>query len=153
MFLKELVELNRVAFYESFPDWEAAVRGSCKTLLDDGTVEEAYVDAVVNGVKKFGPYIVLAPDIAMPHAQEGAEGINETAIAFMKVEKPVEFEPGNPDRNARLFFTLASKDPDQHLENMGKLAEILGNEAMVADLLKAKNVEDLLAVDAKYSED
>ena len=153
MFLKELVELNRVAFHESFNDWEEAVRASCETLLADGSIEQAYVESVVNCVKEFGPYIVLAPNVAMPHAQQGGEGVNQSGIAFMKVEKPVEFQPGNPEKDARLFFTLASKDPDVHLDNMQKLAALLFNQDLIDDLLEAKTVEDLLAIDAKYSEE
>ncbi len=152
MIIREFVEAGHVAFHQSFVDWEEAVRASCETLKADGTIEQAYEDAVVNSVKKYGPYIVLAPNIAMPHAQQGAEGVLKTAIGFMKVEEPVSFEEGNPEKDARLFFTLASQNPDLHLENMGKLAELLGNEAIIEELLTAKSVEDLLAIDMKYDE-
>ncbi len=65
---------------------------SCQPLLDDGSIEQAYIDAVIGCVKKYGPYIVFAPNIAMPHSQEGAVGVNDTAVSFMKLEEPVHFE-------------------------------------------------------------
>lgn len=151
MLIKELVEKNRVSFHESFPDWENAVVASCETLLADGSIEKSYVDSVVNCIKEYGPYIVLAPDIAMPHSQKGAVGVHDTAIAFMKVEQPVHFEEGNPEKDARLFFTLAAIDNDQHFANMQKLAELLFMDGFVQDMLQAKSTDDLLKIDRKYT--
>lgn len=150
MLLKELVEKNRVGFYEKFDSWEEAIKASCKPLLEDNSIEDVYVDSMIDCVKKYGPYIVLAPNIAMPHSQECAEGVNNTAISFMKVEQPVEFEKGNPEKNAQLFFTLASNNHEKHLENMSKLAIVLANEDIVKELLQAQTEEDLLKIEEKY---
>ena len=101
-------------------------------------------------VRKYGPYIVIMPKIAMPHSQEGAVGVNKTAIGFMKLEKPVSFDPNDPEKDAQLFFTLASCNPEQHLNNMMRLSEMLMNEELVAELLEAKGPEDLLRLQEKY---
>ncbi len=146
MFLKELVDKKRVCFHESFDTWEDAVRAGCQPLIDDNTIEENYIQEIIDCVNKYGPYIVIAPDIAMPHSQEGVTGVKDTAISFMKVEQPVHFEVGNPEKDARLFFTLASKDHNIHLENMSKLAMLLSSQDVIDALLNAKNEEDLLAI-------
>ncbi len=146
MFLKELVEKKRVCFHESFETWEDAIKASCQPLLDDHTIEENYIQEIIDCVYKYGPYIVIAPDIAMPHSQEGVAGVNDTAISFMKVEKPVHFEEGNPEKDARLFFTLASKDHNIHLENMSKLATLLSSDDVIQSLLAATCEQDLLDI-------
>ncbi len=151
MLIKELVEKNRVSFHDSFPGWEEAVTASCETLLADGSIDSCYVDSVIDCVKEFGPYIVLAPNIAMPHSQKGAKGVHATAIAFMKVEQPVHFMDNNPEKDARLFFTLAAKDNDEHLSNMQQLAELLFMDGFIDDLLRAKTIAELLEIDQKYS--
>jgi PTS system ascorbate-specific IIA component len=151
MFIKELVDLNRVSFKQGFSTWQEAIRASFETLLADKSIDETYIDSVIACVDKYGPYIVLAPDIAMPHAQENASGVFQNAIAFMKTEEPVHFEANNPDKDARLFFVLASKDHAIHLKNMEKLATVLLNQDFVKDLLKVNSVEGLLELDAKYS--
>lgn len=151
MLIKELVEKNRICFHQSFDNWEDAIAASCQPLLADNSIEEVYITAIIECVKKYGAYIVLAPNIAMPHSQEGAEGVNDTAISFMKVEEPVHFEEENPEKDARLFFVLASIDHDVHLQNMEKLAMLLLNDDLVEELLMAKSVEDLMAIDEKYS--
>lgn len=148
--LKEFVEKGRYSFHQKFDNWEDAIRASCTPIITEGVIEDVYVQAVIDCVKKYGPYIVIAPNIAMPHSTEGAQGVNETAICFMKVEEPVHFDEEDPEKDARLFFVLAAVDHDKHLENMIKLSEMLMNDELVEELLLAKTPEDLLAIDAKY---
>lgn len=150
MLLKELVDKNRVCFHHGFEHWEDAVRAAAKPLLDDGSVLSVYVDAIIENVHKFGPYIVLAPKIAMPHCQQNAVGVIQTAISFMKLDCPVHFEAGNPDKDAYLFFVLASENHDLHMENMQELAKVLLNPEIVDDLMEAGTVDDLLRLDLKY---
>ena len=54
-------------------------------MVADGTVEADYADEIIACIEKYGPYIIIAPDIAMPHSQENAKGVHKTAISFMKV--------------------------------------------------------------------
>ncbi|MDO4555676.1 MAG: PTS sugar transporter subunit IIA, partial [Lachnospiraceae bacterium] len=73
-------------------------------------------------------------------------GVHKTAIAFMKLEEPVSFEEGNPEMDAKLFFTLASCNPEQHLDNMQRLSNMMMNEKAMEALLEAKTPEDLLKI-------
>lgn len=41
-------------------------------LEKSGAIEPRYIDAMINTVKEIGPYIVIAPGIAMPHARPEA---------------------------------------------------------------------------------
>ena len=150
--LREFVELKHYKFAEEAADWKEAIRMSCESLEADGTVEDNYKEDIIECVEKYGPYIVIMPEVAMPHSQEGARGVHKTAIAFMKLEKPVSFDPEDPDKDARLFFTLASCNPDQHLQNMTKLSELLMNETVIQKLLEAKTPEDLIAIQENYIE-
>lgn len=148
--LREFVEQKHVKIAKEAKDWQDAVRMSCEVLEADNTVEANYKEDIIACIEKYGPYIVIAPNIAMPHSQEGAQGVHKTAIAFMKLDKPVSFEPGNPELDAQLFFTLASCDSAQHLNNMQKLSELLSNEELVEKLAKITSVEDLLELQKKY---
>lgn len=152
MIIRELVQANRSCFHKFFDTWQEAIRASCQPLINDGSIENVYVDNVIECVNKYGPYIVLAPDIALPHAQEGGEGVNQNAISFMKVEEPVVFDPENADKNARLFFVLASNDHDKHIEMMEKLAAVLLNRNFVDALLGATCNQDLLEIDSKFDQ-
>lgn len=139
--IKELIEQNRVTFAKSFSTWEEAVATAAKPLLDQKAIEPGYIKAIINCVKEFGPYIVIAPDIALPHAK-GGEGVIETSISFMKVEDPVHFSDSE-EHDARLLFVLASINNDDHLEKLAELVEEISDEDLVAQLLSAKSIAGL----------
>lgn len=148
--LREFVEQKHFKFATEAPDWKEAIRMSCESLEADGTVEANYKEDIIACVEKYGPYIVIMPNVAMPHSQEGATGVNKTAIGFMKLDKPVVFDPEDPEKDAQLFFTLASCNPDQHLANMARLSELLMNEDAVQALTEATSPEDLLKIQEQY---
>lgn len=148
--LKEFVEKKHYLFVDEIDNWQDAIRMSCRSLEADGTVDPSYAELIIECVTKYGPYIVLMPNVAMPHSTENAQGVHKTAIAFMKVDKPVSFDDNDPEKQAQLFFTLASCNSEQHLQNMQKLCELLSNEELIAALGDTKNPEDLLKLQAKY---
>ena len=140
--IKELIEKDRVLFAESFDRWEDAVRAGAQPLLRDGAIEDAYVGSMIDCINKYGPYIVIAPDVAMPHAQGGGTGVNETSMSFMKVAKPVHFSD-SPEHDARLLFVLASTDSDSHLDLLQALVEEISDEEFMAKLLEVNDMEGL----------
>ena len=142
---KEMVEKKHYTFQQGFDDWKDAVRAACQPLLADGTIEDIYPEEIIKKVEELGPYIVIAPDICIPHAQEGL-GVHETAISFMQTEKPVSFSDDG-EHDARLFFVLASTDNAVHLKNLGDMAEALSDDDLVAKLLQAKTPEELVALE------
>ena len=148
--LKEIVENGYYSFVEKCDNWEEAIKLSYKPLLEKDVVEPKYIELVIECVKKYGPYIVIVPGIAMPHSTEGAEGCNGTAISFMKVENEVDFDPEDPDKKANLFFSLAATDHEQHLHNIQSLMDTLMNEEIVEALMKATTKEELAAIADKY---
>lgn len=143
---KELVEKKHYSFHEGFDDWRDAVRAACQPLLDDGTIEKEYPEIIIGKVEELGPYIVIAPNICIPHAERG-RGVNDTAMCFMKTEKPVSFDPNDPDKDARIFVVLAATDDEVHLNNLMQLSETLSDEAIVEKLLRARTAEDLKAIE------
>lgn len=143
---KELIQKNRVSFHQGFDSWEEAIDAACQPLVNDGTITEEYIEAIINGVKEHGPYIVIAPNICIPHSQEGAKGVNETAICFMKTNEAVHFSD-SAEHDAKLFFVLASIDNDAHLKNLQAFVETISDESVVEKLLQAESVEDIKEID------
>lgn len=145
--LENIVEKGLYSFHHQFERWEDAIKAACRPLEEKGIISTDYSQYIINNVHEFGPYIVIAPEICIPHAQEG-KGVYQTEIGFMKTEVPVDFG-SNCDYTARLFFVLASINNDQHLENLTQLVTLLEDESLVEKLLSAKNAEDLLSLTRK----
>jgi PTS system ascorbate-specific IIA component len=149
--LREIVESGRVQFAEKADGWEDAIKKSCKLLIDEGTVDPGYADEIIGAVREHGPYIVLMPGFALPHAMKNSANAHDTAIAFMKLAEPVSFDVNDPEKDASVFFTLAAVDNEEHLKNMRKLWKMLTNETLCGELRNVQSVEELLVLDAKYA--
>ena len=148
--LKEIVEKGYYSFTKEYASWEDAVRGSYEPLVKDHTVDMVYVQNVIDCVKKYGPYIVIVPGIAMPHSTEGAIGCFGTAVSFMKVEKPVDFDPSDEEKKATLFFSLAAIDHMAHMNNIQELMETLMNEEIVEALYQCQTPEQLKEIADRF---
>ena len=62
--LREFVEKKHYKFAQRAESWQDAIRMSCEVLEADGTVEDNYKEDIVECVTKYGPYIVIMPNIA-----------------------------------------------------------------------------------------
>lgn len=147
---KEIIENGYYIFENAVGSWEEAIRKSYVPLLKKKIVEDIYVDKVIDNVKTYGPYIVLIPNVAMPHTTEGAQGCHGTAISFMKLKEPVVFDEKDSDKNAILFFSLASVNHEQHLKNIQELMDVLMNEKYVEDLMNVNSIDELKEVVQKF---
>lgn len=150
--LREIVERKLTKYETSATDWRESVRMSCETLEAEGIVEANYKEEIIDCVEKYGPYIVVAPMIAMPHSTENAVGVRDTAISFMKLSKEVSFDLEDSEKDAKVFFTVASCDPNQHIDNISRLSELLSNDEVLEELVRVECDEDLLRLDEKYSQ-
>ncbi len=145
--LKEIIKDKNYAFYNEATSWEDAINKSCSALVENGIVSNEYSSEIIECVRKYGAYIVIEPGIAMPHSTEQGKNVFSTKIAFTKFSKPVKFDEEN---EATMFFTLASKDPEIHVENIQKLMEVLLNDELKEELFKINNIEQLKKLSEKY---
>jgi len=133
-----------VSFAKGFENWEDAIRASSKGLLEQGFIKESYVDSMIESVKEYGPYIVIAPNIAMPHARPEA-GSNKVGFAVMLCEEPVSFSDA-PEHKARVFVTLSCVNADTHLKMLQALVGVLGDDDKFNQILNATTKEEILSL-------
>lgn len=150
MLLKEIVRQNRAAFFSGSSDWKDAIRKSCQPLVDTGCATPAYAQRIIECVEEFGPYIVIVPGLAIPHSTKGSPGVSQTAISFVRFERPVIFDPEDRAKDARVFFALAAVDEDAHIKNMRQLFKILSNEELLEKLAHVSSPQELEMLDDQY---
>lgn len=138
--IKQLYEKGLFSVHDSFDTWQQALIASAQPLLDKGYIEPEYCQSLVDTVDEFGPYIWIAPHVCMPHSKQVAL-VKEAAISFMKVNNPVSYN-NDPDLSAELFFVLAVKDHESHLDYLGKLVDVLDDEDTLNALLEARDEAD-----------
>ena len=144
MNLRDLVRPNIVALDVEVKDWQAAILAASELMFKDGAVEERFGDAMIRVAKEFGPYIVVAPGIALPHARP-EDGVIKASIAVLRLKTPVNF--GNKDNDPVFLVTaLAAIDHKQHIQGLSELASVLGDEENIKNIKASTTKEDLLKV-------
>jgi PTS system ascorbate-specific IIA component len=133
-----------VQMVDEISNWEEAIIKSATPLLKEGFIEQSYVDAMIDSVKEFGPYIVIAPNIAMPHARP-EKGANKAGFSLMKLEKPVYFSE-QEEHKAQLLITLACADSNTHIEMIEFIVTVLSDEEKYNAVLEAKTIDEILNI-------
>ena len=70
---------------------------------------------------------------------------------LFRSEESVSFDEGDPEMDAKVFFTLASCDPNVHIDNMSRLSELLSNEKALEKIVAAESDEDLIKIDEEFA--
>jgi ascorbate PTS system EIIA or EIIAB component len=122
-------------------DAEEAIHAAGQLLANEGLIEESYIEAMKNAYRKNGPYFVLAPHIAIPHARP-EDGVNEASVSFLQLKEPVVFGHAMNDP-VRLVFGLGASSSDEHLILLQKLTGLLNNSENVTKLLNATTEEEI----------
>ncbi len=144
MNIKDLLRPNLVELNVSVTDWEDAIRAVGRLLVADKAVEPRFVDAMIRVAKEFGPYIVLAPGFAMPHARP-EDGCIRSSMALITLAKPVEF--GNPQNDpVNVVVALAAVDNQGHIEGLSDLAEVMSEDGIVEKIAASGSVGEVLAI-------
>lgn len=89
-------------------DWQQALAYCARPLLETGVITPDYLEAIQEQHRQLGPYFVLAPGLAMPHARP-EEGALATGLALLKLEHGVVFGSAEHDP-VDLIILLAAAD-------------------------------------------
>ncbi|MED0716255.1 PTS sugar transporter subunit IIA [Aeribacillus composti] len=128
--------LNRVS------SWEESIRVASDPLLKKGHITPKYIQDMIDNVNKNGPYIVIVPGIAMPHARNEG-GVIKTGISFLKLQNNVQFPEG---KEVNIIIVLAAEDNSSHLGLLSDLSSILIDEDVVNKFRNSSNEEEIMNV-------
>ena len=142
--LRELMSESSIKLDVEVKDWEEAVRLGGKLLQDEGKVEEAYIEGMVTAIKQLGPYVVIAPGIALPHAAIRL-GVNDVGMSFIRLKNPVAFAAGDRDP-IDLIFTFSTPDKTSHVQALHQLGRMIADEDALAVLRQAADVAEILKI-------
>jgi mannitol/fructose-specific phosphotransferase system IIA component (Ntr-type) len=123
-------------------DWQEAGRIAGQMLVDNGSVDPGYVDAMIRAVEELGPYIVLGPGVAMFHGRP-EDGVKSIGLSVITLRAGVNFDAGDKDP-VSLVFALGARDSQSHLELLAELITIIGDTNLVQLLIKAESATEIL---------
>ena len=139
--LKDLIDKTAIIRDDESEDWETAIRKASIPLIKSKKILPEYPENIIKGAKIHGPYFVVAPGIAIPHARP-EEGALEEALGISILKTPVPFlnSPNNP---VKYLFTLSMTSSQGHLEALAQLVELLEKREFLEFLDSSKNSDDI----------
>jgi PTS system ascorbate-specific IIA component len=123
-------------------DWREALRLAGDGLVASGATTAAYTDEMIAAVDELGPYIVIAPGLALAHSRP-SPAVSRTGLSWVGLAEPVEFGHKTNDP-VDLVIGLAALDHDGHIEVMSALAGVLADEDGLAALRAAGSPDEVL---------
>lgn len=129
---------GQIQVVESADNWEKAIEIAAQPLIKNGKIKYGYVENIIKNIKELGPYIILLPGVAMPHARPD-ENVIESSLSLLKINKGVSFSEDTED--VKLMFVLAAKDSNSHIDIIEQLTELLGDDEKIEKLMKAETLE------------
>lgn len=106
-------------------NWMDAMRLSGQLLVDSEFIKSGYIEATIKNVNEYGPYIVIAPGIALSHSRPD-ENVLKTGISLLTLREPVHFNCENDPVD--IILTLAAVDDTDHLALLEQLSCYLSED-------------------------
>ncbi len=125
-------------------DWQAAVRIAGAALTASGAALPGYSEQMIRMVEQHGPYVVIAPGLALAHARPGPEVLAD-GLAVVTLASPVIF--GHPHNDpVWVVLGLAIASAADHLESIAALANIFNDSSAIPALAAARTPADVFEV-------
>lgn len=122
-------------------DWRAAVTLAGDALARSGATTPRYSNEMIRMIEEHGPYVVIAPGLALAHARPGPEVLAD-GLSIVTLAEPVSF--GHPHNDpVRVILGLAVTSASQHLAAVAAVANVFNDSTAIADLAAATSADEV----------
>jgi mannitol operon transcriptional antiterminator len=147
--LSDLITKDMIQLLEEAVDWEDAIRLASKPLLDRAYIQEYYIKVMIDNIKEFGPYVVMGPKVAIPHARP-EHGVNQVGMSLLLLKKGVAFSADGEGR-VQIIIVLAAVDNETHLQALAQLSTLLLEEENIESMVNFGSKAEFLNIITQYS--
>ena len=138
--MSEILTPETIELKASVSSQEEAIRRAGTLLVENGHVEERYIDSMFEREKSVSTFMGNA--VAIPHGTgDSKQWVTMSGLSIITVPEGVEYGDGNV---ARLVIGIAGKG-DEHLEILSRIATVCEDEDNVEQIVRAETKEELLA--------
>lgn len=122
--------------------WQAAVRHVGGMLSAQGAATPEYADHMIKVIEQFGPYIVIAPGIALVHARPGHDTL-DNGLAAIVIPDGVSF--GHPRFDpVRLVLGVALTRAEDHLSVVAAIANTVDEGGVLERALATQDPQEFV---------
>jgi PTS system mannitol-specific IIA component len=120
---------------------DEAIRRAGRLLVENGNVEERYVDSMFEREESVSTFMGNA--VAIPHGtNDSKQWVARSGLSVITLPEGVEYGDGNV---AKLIIGIAGKG-DEHIDLLSKIALIVSEEENVEKIVQAETKEQLMAM-------
>jgi len=141
--LENIIDEDFIQLNVSASNWEEAIKKAADPLVLKKVISIEYVNKIIEIAKETGPYIVIAENVALPHAPT-EYGANKTAMGITVLTEPIEF--GNKINDpVKYLFTFVAEDNESHLEALAELVTLLEDKVFFELLDNSTDKKEILS--------
>lgn len=142
--IRDWLTPDKINVINSIDNWKNAVRLSAELLLAQGYMAEHYIEAILKSHEELGPYYLLAPGLAMPHARP-EQGALRNGLSLLHIKEGISFGSTENDP-VYVIIMLCARSGNEHITMIGELAELFSDQQKLERLLKADDIKAIQAV-------
>ena len=143
--LSELLLPSNIELNVKVKTWQEAIKKAGNILYREGYVEENYSDEMVKVISKFGPYMVIAPNLAIPHTEK--KYVKRTGMSLITLTQPAYFFGGIPVNTVLAF---SSVDDSEHFFALSKFLEMVKSYDFIKKAHSASSSKKIIEIIKKY---
>jgi len=141
--MNEIIRKNHIKVDVEASDYKEAIFKAGELLLQDGLIQQSYIDKMINAVEKLGPYMVIMPGFALAHANSEND-VNENCYSFITLKQPVNF--GCPNDPVKVIMALGAIDKTEHIKKISQIATILMNPTTFDEIMNCSDVDRIYEI-------
>lgn len=138
----DLLSKNTIKLNGEATTWQQAIIEAGEILLYNHNITVSYIHEMVRLVEKFGPYIVVAPGVAIAHAAP-ENGTLVPGVAIVRLIQPVQFHKPEFDP-VDIIIACAIKNSQEYVNTLLQLMVALRRPGFAQNTRKAKKQNDVI---------
>lgn len=142
--IRDWLTPDKINVINAIDNWKNAVRLAAEPLLAQGYMAERYIEAILKSHAELGPYYLLAPGLAMPHARP-EQGALRNGLSLLHIKEGISFGSTENDP-VYVIILLCARSGNEHISMIGELAELFSDQQKLERLLKADDIKAIQAV-------
>ena len=139
--MSEILTPETIELRASVSSRDEAIRRAGRLLVENGNVEERYVDSMFEREESVSTFMGNA--VAIPHGtNDSKQWVARSGLSVITLPEGVEYGDGNV---AKLIIGIAGKG-DEHIDLLSKIALVVSEEENVEKIVQAETKEQLMAM-------
>lgn len=119
--------------------WKEAIQISAQPLLDDNSITQDYIHAIINDQENKGLYMFLADDLVLAHSAI-ENGVNKLDVSLCTFKKPVSFLNG---QSAKIIIVLCAEDKTKHIRVLKDVLNIFSKKKSIDQIANLSTPQEI----------